>query len=52
VPAGTSKVTYAFFPPDERYALLVGFLGFLFLLGSVVNERRRFIPTRKPPQHS
>jgi len=52
VPAGTSTVTYTFFPPDERYALLLGFLGFLFLLGSVVNERRRFVPTRTRARHS
>jgi hypothetical protein len=49
VPAGTSTVTYSFSPPHERDALIVGFLGGLFLIGSFVNERRRFIPTRRPP---
>jgi hypothetical protein len=38
VPAGTSTVTYAFFPPHERYAILVGFLAGLFLIGSWINE--------------
>jgi hypothetical protein len=51
VPAGNSTVTFTFSPPDERYALLVGLLGFLFLIGSFVNERRRFIPARKAPSH-
>lgn len=49
VPSGHSTVTYAFSPPHERDALIVGFLGGLFLIGSLVNERRRFIPTRRPP---
>ncbi|MHB1969757.1 MAG: hypothetical protein ACYCPK_05935, partial [Acidimicrobiales bacterium] len=44
VPAGTSTVTYRFLPPHERLALLAGFLGVVFLVGSVVNERRRFVP--------
>ncbi len=47
VPAGTSTVAYTFFPPHERYALLVGFLGGLFLIGSFVDERRRFVPRRR-----
>jgi uncharacterized membrane protein YfhO len=49
VPSGHSIVTYSFSPPHERDALIVGFLGGLFLIGSLVNERRRFIPTRRPP---
>ncbi len=44
VPAGTSTVTYRFLPPHEHLALLAGLLGVLFLVGSVVNERRRFVP--------
>ena len=57
VPAGTSTVDYTFFPPHERYALLVGFLGGLFLIGSFIDERRRFVPRRRrskefaPPHH-
>ncbi|MGH3733757.1 MAG: hypothetical protein ACRDVC_10390 [Acidimicrobiales bacterium] len=51
VPAGTSTVTYTFSPAHERDALIIGFLGGLFLIGSFVNERRRFIPTRRPPKH-
>jgi hypothetical protein len=47
VPEGTSTVVYRFYPPHERYALLVGFLGALFLIGSVVNERLPFVPTRR-----
>jgi hypothetical protein len=44
-------VTYSFSPPHERDALIVGFLGGLFLIGSFVNERRQFIPTRRRPKH-
>jgi uncharacterized membrane protein YfhO len=51
VPSGQSTVTYSFSPPHERDALIIGFLGGLFLIGSFVNERRRFIPTRRPPPH-
>jgi hypothetical protein len=51
VPAGTSTVTYSFSPPHERDALIVGFLGGLFLIGSLVNERRPFVPTRRRPKH-
>jgi hypothetical protein len=51
VPAGTSTVTYSFSPPHERDALIVGFLGGLFLIGSFVNERYRFVPTRRRPKH-
>lgn len=39
LPQGTSTVRYSFFPPHERYALLLGFLGGLFLIGSFLNER-------------
>jgi hypothetical protein len=52
VPAGRSTVTYSFFPPHEREALGAGLLGVLFLLGSLVNERRRFIPTRHTTHES
>jgi hypothetical protein len=51
VPAGTSTVTYSFSPPHERDALIIGFLGGLFLIGSFVNERRPFVPTRRRPKH-
>jgi hypothetical protein len=51
VPAGKSTVTYSFSPPHERDALIVGFLGGLFLIGSFVNERRPFVPTRRRPKH-
>ncbi len=44
LPEGTSTVTYRFFPPHERYALLLGVLGGLFLVGSFVNERLAFVP--------
>jgi uncharacterized membrane protein YfhO len=47
VPEGTSTVVYRFYPPHERYALLVGFLGGLFLIGSIVNERLPFVPVRR-----
>jgi hypothetical protein len=47
VPKGTSSVVYRFYPPHERYALLVGFLGGLFLIGSFINERLPFVPTRR-----
>jgi hypothetical protein len=40
VPAGTSTVTYAFFPPHERYAIIVGFLAALYLIGAWIDERR------------
>lgn len=46
VPAGTSTVRYGFYPPHERYALLLAFLAALFLVGSLVNERRPFIRHR------
>lgn len=39
LPQGASTVRYSFFPPHERYALLLGFLGGLFLIGSFINER-------------
>jgi hypothetical protein len=51
VPAGKSTVTYSFSPPHERDALIVGFLGGIFLIGSFVNERRQFIPTRRRSEH-
>ncbi len=51
VPAGTSTVTYSFSPPHARDALIVGTLGGLFLIGSFVNERYPFVPTRRRPKH-
>jgi hypothetical protein len=51
VPAGTSTITYSFSPPHERDALLVALLGGLFLIGSLVNERFPFVPTRRRPKH-
>jgi hypothetical protein len=53
VPEGTSTVVYRFYPPHERYALLVAFFGGLFLIGSLVNERLPFAGTRRrrrPPR--
>jgi hypothetical protein len=40
VPAGTSKVTYTFLPPHEKYAVIVGLLAALFLIGTWIEERR------------
>jgi hypothetical protein len=51
VPAGTSTVTYSFSPPHARDALILGALGGLFLIGSFVNERYPFVPTRRRPKH-
>lgn len=45
LPQGTSTVIYRFFPPHERYAILLGLLGGLFLVGSWLNERLDFVPT-------
>ncbi|HEY5267131.1 MAG TPA: hypothetical protein VIJ40_09980 [Acidimicrobiales bacterium] len=42
LPKGTSTVDYSFFPSHERYAILLGILGGLFLIGSLVDERRPF----------
>ena len=50
LPAGQSTVVYRFYPPHERYALLAGLLGGLFLIGSFVNERHRFVPTLRRPR--
>jgi uncharacterized membrane protein YfhO len=47
LPEGTSTVVYRFYPPHERYALLVAFLGSLFLIGSIVNERVPFVTIRR-----
>lgn len=47
LPEGTSTVQFSFTPPHERGALVLGALGALFLLGSVVNERHRFVPRRR-----
>ena len=43
LPQGASTVRYSFFPPHERYALLLGFLSGLFLIGSFINERWSFM---------
>ncbi len=40
VPAGDSTVTYAFLPPHEHPALLVGLLAVVFLVGSFAYEAR------------
>jgi hypothetical protein len=47
LPEGTSTVVYRFYPPHERYALLIGFLGGLFLIGSIINERFPFVTKRR-----
>jgi hypothetical protein len=47
LPRGASVVRYSFTPPHEDVALLAGVLALLFLVGSIVNERRRFMPTRR-----
>ncbi len=47
LPAGTSIVKYRFFPPHERVAGLLGLLGGLLLIASVVDERWRFFPSRR-----
>jgi hypothetical protein len=46
LPTGASTVTYSFSPPHERYALILAFLGGLFLIGSFVDERRPFVYRR------
>ena len=50
LPAGTSTVEYKFFPPHERFAILFGLLGGLFLIGSFLDERWRFFPSRRRPR--
>ncbi len=40
VPAGTSSVTFHFVPPHEDEALLVGLVAGLFLVGTLIDERR------------
>ena len=39
LPKGQSVVTYKFFPPHEKYALLAGLLAAIFLVGSWLAER-------------
>jgi hypothetical protein len=41
VPRGASTLTYKFFPPHERYALLAALIAALFLIGAWVQERWR-----------
>ena len=50
LPAGTSSVEYKFFPPHERYAILLGLLGGLFLIVSFLDEQWRFFPSRRRPR--
>lgn len=50
VPEGTSTVTYSFLPPHEKYAILLGLLGALFLLATWVFERRNRL-RKAPPAH-
>ena len=51
LPAGASNVVYRFYPPHERYALLLGFLAGLFLVGTFVMERRVATPGRHRARH-
>ncbi|HVB52357.1 MAG TPA: hypothetical protein VND89_11555 [Acidimicrobiales bacterium] len=48
LPKGTSTIDYSYFPPHERYAILLALLGVLFLIGSLVDERRPFARRRRP----
>jgi hypothetical protein len=48
VPAGTSKVTYRFLPPHEKYAILLAVLAALFLLEVWGREWRFFAHDRNP----
>jgi hypothetical protein len=48
VPAGTSRVTYSFLPPHEKYAVLLALLAAFFLVGSFVYERRYLTRERNP----
>jgi hypothetical protein len=50
LPEGTSTVQYRFFPPHERFAILFGLLGALLLIGSFLDERWRFFPSRRRPR--
>jgi uncharacterized membrane protein YfhO len=45
VPKGTSTVTYSYLPPHEKYAVLAGLLGALFLALSWLRER---LPSAAP----
>jgi hypothetical protein len=47
VPAGTSTVSFAFFPPHERYAIIIGFLAAFYLIGSWIEERLNRGKTRR-----
>lgn len=47
LPEGFSTVRFSFYPAHERYALLLAFLGGLFLIGSFVNERLPFVSRRR-----
>jgi hypothetical protein len=50
VPKGTSTVTYSFFPPHERYAIFLALLAVLFLVGSLIDERRPLVRRRPRPR--
>jgi hypothetical protein len=47
LPKGTSTVDYSYFPPHERYAILLALLAVLFLIGSLVDERRPLLRRRQ-----
>jgi hypothetical protein len=49
VPQGASTVTFSFLPPHEKYAVLLGLLGFFFLIAVWVYERKYLL--RSPPKH-
>jgi hypothetical protein len=48
VPAGTSKVTWRFLPPHEKYAILLAVLAALFLIEVWGRERHFFAHERNP----
>ena len=50
LPQGKSVVTYRFFPPHERYAILAALLATFLLVGTWLFERG-YVKRRREPQH-